>query len=70
MSPDQPPKRLLTTAEAARLLGVHRRTLARYAKDGKVFPTVILPSGYYRWDPDDLRRQLRDMRRDGDAEDE
>jgi DNA-binding transcriptional MerR regulator len=68
--PGEEPKRLLTTAEAARLLGVHRRTLARYAKDGKVFPTLILPSGYYRWDPDDLRRQLRDIRREESERDD
>ncbi|WP_214407884.1 helix-turn-helix domain-containing protein [Pseudonocardia lacus] len=56
-------ERLLTTAEAAKLLGVSRRTLARYAADGKIFPTVVLPSGHYRWDPEDLRSQLRDARR-------
>jgi excisionase family DNA binding protein len=61
--------RLLTTAEAAKLLGVSRRTLARYAADGKIFPTVVLPSGHYRWDLDDLRGQLRDPRRKPDEAD-
>ncbi len=60
--------RLLPTAEAAKLFGVSRRTLARYAADGKVFSTVVLPSGHYRWDPDDLRSQLRDARRDRPAD--
>jgi hypothetical protein len=56
--------RLLTTSEAAKLIGVHPRTLSRYASEGRVFPTMILPSGHYRWDVEDLRRQLRDVRRD------
>jgi DNA-binding transcriptional MerR regulator len=56
-------RRLLTTSEAAKLIGVHPRTLSRYASEGRVFPTMILPSGHYRWELDDLRRQLRDGRR-------
>jgi hypothetical protein len=37
-------KRLVTTGEAARALGVSARTLQRYAHDGLVTPDVILPS--------------------------
>lgn len=53
---------LLTTAQAAQHLGVHRRTLARYAERGQLTPTLVLPSGHLRWNLEDLRRQLRDMR--------
>lgn len=54
--------RLVTTAEAARLLGVSRSTVQRYAKAGLLRPAHVLPSGHLRWDLDDLRRQLREVR--------
>lgn len=57
-----PKARLLTTAQAADELGIAPRTLARYAKDGILVPTLTLPSGHYRWAMDDLRRQLRELR--------
>jgi excisionase family DNA binding protein len=53
---------LLTTAQAARMLGVSRRTLARYAERGQLVPTLVLPSGHYRWDLEDIRQQLRALR--------
>ena len=53
---------LVTTAEAARELGVSRRTLLRYVERGYLTPTVVLPSGHLRWDLDDLRQQLRALR--------
>lgn len=56
------PERLLTTAEAAKLMSVSRRTLARYAERGDLVPTMTLPSGHYRWSLDDIRRQLRELR--------
>lgn len=56
------PADLVTTAEAARWLGVSRRTLARYAELGWVVPTVTLPSGHHRWEIEDLRRQIRELR--------
>ncbi len=59
--PGKPP-RLLTTAQAARWLGVSASTLARYADKGIVTPTLILPSGHRRWDLDELRRQLAERR--------
>jgi excisionase family DNA binding protein len=57
---------LLTTAQAAQHLGVHRRTLARYAERGQLTPTLVLPSGHLRWNLEDLRRQLRELRHRGD----
>ena len=52
----------MTTAEAARELGVSRRTLLRYVERGYLTPAVVLPSGHLRWDLDDLRQQLRALR--------
>jgi excisionase family DNA binding protein len=57
-----PERPLLTTAQAARLLGVSRRTLARYAERGQLVPTLVLPSGHYRWDLGDIRQQLKALR--------
>jgi DNA-binding transcriptional MerR regulator len=62
------PAELLTTAQAARWIGVSRRTLARYAELGWLKPTVTLPSGHHRWELEDLRRQVRELRRPTDDE--
>jgi hypothetical protein len=52
----------LSTAEAARQIGVHIGTLQRWVKEGRVHPKYRLKTargkGHYRWDLDDLRRQL------------
>jgi DNA-binding transcriptional MerR regulator len=53
---------LLSTGEAARALGLNTRSLARWARNGLVTPTMISPGGRYLWDLDDLRSQLRIMR--------
>ena len=58
---------LLTTTQAADALGVTGRTLARYVERGWLRPTVVLPSGHYRWDMQEIYRQL-DERRDHDRE--
>ncbi len=57
---------LVPTADAARALGISRRTLSRYAHDGVVRPALVLPGGQYRWDVTDLRKQLNDLRRTSD----
>ena len=62
-------ERLLTTAQAARELGLSRRTLARYAAEGLLTPTVTLGGlrrSHYKWrldGPDGLRAQLRELGR-------
>jgi predicted site-specific integrase-resolvase len=52
--------RLLSTAEAARAIGVARTTLFRWWRDGKVAPELVTMGGHARWDLDDLRRQMRE----------
>jgi predicted site-specific integrase-resolvase len=59
---------LLTTAQAAKLYGINRTTLGRYARDGLLRPTVVLPSGHLRWSLDDLRRQMRELRQQGQGD--
>lgn len=56
---------LVTTAEAAKYLGINRTTLARYAREGILKPTLRLPTGHLRWNLDDIRRQLDDLREQG-----
>jgi predicted site-specific integrase-resolvase len=53
------PTPLLNTSEAARAIGIHPRTLTKYVTQGKVRPTLRLPSGQMRWDIDELKAQLR-----------
>lgn len=48
-------KRLLTIGQAAKVLGISPSTLRVYADKGDV-PCVKLPSGYRRFDPDDIER--------------
>ncbi len=55
------PADLITTAQAARLIGVSRRTLQRYVERGWLVPTRTLPSGYFRWSRDCLIKQFREL---------
>lgn len=52
---------MLTTSQAAKILGISARTLARYVERGQLTPTLKLPSGHYRWTLEDIRRQLREL---------
>lgn len=54
---------LISTPDAAKRLGVSARTLQRYVKRGLLTPSVILANGEYRWDYEQLREQMRDLRR-------
>ncbi|SNR47962.1 MerR HTH family regulatory protein [Haloechinothrix alba] len=54
--------RLHSTGEVARELGVSTRALSRWAKEGSLTPALVTPGGRYKWDLEDVRRQLRDMR--------
>jgi len=62
------PGRLVTTTEAAKALGVSNRTLARWARDGRLTPTERTLGGHLRWDLDDLREQIRRLRELSDQE--
>jgi predicted site-specific integrase-resolvase len=66
-----PPRgELVTTSQAAKFLGINRGTLARYARDGLLKPTIVLPTGHLRWSIEDLRRQMRELREQGTNEEQ
>lgn len=54
--------KLVPTGDAAKAVGVSRATLVRWWQAGLVEPTVTTAGGHGRWDVDQLRRDLRDLR--------
>ncbi|WP_310278052.1 helix-turn-helix domain-containing protein [Haloactinomyces albus] len=54
--------RLLTSGQLAKELGLSHRSVSHYAQTGQLEPALVTPGGHYRWDVDDVRRQLREMR--------
>ena len=52
---------MLTTSNMARMLGLSRATILRLAK-AQVIPSIVLPSGHRRFDPDAVRRALADAK--------
>lgn len=48
---------MLTTSNMARMLGLSRATILRLAK-AQVIPSIVLPSGHRRFDPDAVRQAL------------
>lgn len=55
-------ERYLTNGEAAEKIGIAASTLRAAAKSGRLKPAMVTPGGHYRWDLDDLRRQLERLR--------
>ena len=60
--------RLLTTGELARELGVSRGAVVKWARDGLIVPEFTTPGGHLRWDLEDVRRQVRELRERGAEE--
>ncbi|WP_233159244.1 MerR family transcriptional regulator [Pseudonocardia sp. MH-G8] len=58
-----PKRRLLLTAELAAELGVSARLIQQYRQEGTLVPTLETPKGHARWDLDDVREQLRALRK-------
>jgi DNA-binding transcriptional MerR regulator len=50
--------RYVTSADAAKALGVSQTTLNRWARRGLIKPAYTTPGGQRRWDVDKLRKQL------------
>ncbi len=60
------PTRLLTISQAAARLGVHPDTLRAWADKGLV-PVVRTPTGYRRFNPDEIERVREEMGLEGKA---
>jgi excisionase family DNA binding protein len=52
-----PTPSLLTTSEAADMLGVHRSTIVRWANEGRI-KAVSLPNGRYKFHRADIEEIL------------
>ena len=52
------PSNLLTTGEAARMLGVSQPTLNRAVRTGRLRPTLVTPGGHRRFDSRELSASL------------
>jgi excisionase family DNA binding protein len=47
-------RELVSSSEAARLLGVSQQTLNRAVREGRVRPAVVTPGGHRRFDASDI----------------
>ncbi|MER5392437.1 MerR family DNA-binding transcriptional regulator [Saccharopolyspora sp. NPDC002686] len=57
MTDDDSP--LISSTELAKKLGLARRTISHYAKQGQITPALITPGGQYRWRYDDVVAEMR-----------
>lgn len=57
-------KRLVSTGQLVDELGgaISRWTISRYVRLGLLKPATITPGGQFRWDVEDTRRQLDELR--------
>ena len=62
-------RRLITTAELARTLGLAPRTIQRYRRLGWLVPAEVSMGGHARWDVEDVRAQMRERRQQEQDED-
>lgn len=60
-----PGEELLTTSELARALGLSLRSVQRYIRAGYITPDLTTPGGHHRWNPENVRAQLRALRAGG-----
>jgi len=63
------PQRLLTISQAAARLGVHPDTLRKWADKGLV-PVIRTPTGYRRFEPQEIERVRAAMGLPGKAPEE
>lgn len=49
---------LIRSGDMAKILGVTRNTIVNMANDGRI-PCIRLPSGHYRFDPEEVLKQMR-----------
>lgn len=52
-------KRLLSSGELAKELGISRRSISRYADEGLISAALVTPGGRYRFDLETVQEELR-----------
>jgi 8-oxo-dGTP pyrophosphatase MutT (NUDIX family) len=52
------PRHLVGSVKAAEAVSASPASLQRWVKEGRIKPVYVTPGGRYRWDVDELRRQL------------
>ena len=55
-------RKLISSGELAKELGVSTRTIARYATDGLLTPAETTIGGHFRWVLEDVRQRMRELR--------
>jgi DNA-binding transcriptional MerR regulator len=58
-------RRLITSGELAKELGISSRTVARYAREGWITPAETTIGGHYRWVLEDVRAEIKKLRERG-----
>jgi len=51
----------LSSGELADELGLARRTITRYAREGWITPAIVTPGGRYRWNLDRVQVELAEL---------
>jgi excisionase family DNA binding protein len=59
---------LITTRDLARHLQVHPKTVQEWVRSGRITPTAVTPGGQFRFDLDDVLKQLGQPRKRPDAD--
>jgi DNA-binding transcriptional MerR regulator len=54
-------RRLLTSGQVGRELGLAPGTISRYARQGIITPALITAGGQYRFDIEQVREELRKL---------
>jgi hypothetical protein len=52
----------LAASHPPETLNLVSSALAEYARTGQLTPALTLPSGYHKWDVEEMRRQLCELR--------
>lgn len=53
----------LSSGQLADEIGVSQSLITSYATSGKLVPAFTTPGGQYRWDLEDVQRQLQELSR-------
>lgn len=59
--PETRPAKLVSSKEAARLLGVSQQTVNRAVREGRLRPAAVTPGGHRRFSPSEIYDSLREV---------